>query len=221
MKHVMVDLETLGVGYRPVIVSIGAVVFSPGRPETGEEFYGKIDAVEAEAAGLHIEAGTVKWWLQQSEAARKVFKGGDALRDELLRFLDWMGTGTRLWGNGSNFDNRILREAYEVVGMRCPWHYRDDRDMRTFMDLHPGVDVEREGTHHHALDDAKFQVQCMAAAAAAGDRANKPPDVARLERALAEERRFTEALLDEGGFNTERVEHLRKTAVAAAAGAVE
>lgn len=36
--------------------------------------------------------------------------------------------------------------------------------------------------------------------------------VTRLERALAEERRFTEALLDEGGFNTGRVEHLRKTA---------
>ncbi len=168
MKHVMVDLETLGVGYRPVIVSIGAVVFSPGRPEIQDTFYAKIDPVEAEAAGLHIEAGTVKWWLQQSEEAREVFKDGAALQEVLLGFFDWLGTGARVWGNGSNFDNRILREAYEAVRMRCPWHYRDDRDMRTFMDLHPRVDLEREGVHHHALDDAKFQVQCMAVAAAAG-----------------------------------------------------
>lgn len=168
MKHVMVDLETLGTGYRPVIVSIGAAVFTPGSPEIGQTFYAKIDAADAARWGLRIEAGTVKWWLQQSEEAREVFKDGEDLQEVLLRFFDWMGTGRRLWGNGSNFDNRILREAYGAVRMQCPWHYRDDRDMRTYLDLHPRVDVEREGTHHHALDDAIHQVKVMAAAAAAG-----------------------------------------------------
>ena len=57
------------------------------------------------------------------------------------------------------------------LGMSRLWHYRQDRDMRTIMDLIPRDILKeikdkypREGTHHNALDDAKSQAIWIAAA---------------------------------------------------------
>ena len=85
----------------------------------------------------------------------------------------YLGKGALVWGNGSNFDNRILREAYDHLGMKCPWHYRDDRDMRTYTDMLLQLGV-RTGKYapdehpltppdcvHDALADARFQAQVM------------------------------------------------------------
>lgn len=162
-RHVMVDLETLGVGYRALIVSIGAVEFVPGSPETGREFYAVIDTENAQREGMRIDASAVMWWLEQSDEARAALqKDPHPLTHVLVDLATWLPKGVRVWGNGSNFDNRILREAYDLIQMRCPWHYRDDRDMRTYMDGRERHAVTRGGTHHNALDDAIFQVQLMA-----------------------------------------------------------
>jgi exodeoxyribonuclease VIII len=51
----------------------------------------------------------------------------------------------------------ILRKAYEMLGLKTPWHFRADRDVRTLVALGRSLDIEltpanREGTHHHALE---------------------------------------------------------------------
>lgn len=170
MQDVMIDLETLGTGYRPVILSIGAVEFDYRTGELGREFHERINPESSQRDGFKIDAGTVVWWMGQSEEARKALFAGGAFEpvEALSIFADWLGKDKHVWGNGSNFDNRILREAYDLYGMNCPWHYRDDRDMRTFCAMFPRVTLTREGIHHDALDDAIFQTQIMHEAWKAG-----------------------------------------------------
>lgn len=43
MKHVMLDLETMGSGPRAAIVAIGACCFEPETGRIGETFYQAID----------------------------------------------------------------------------------------------------------------------------------------------------------------------------------
>ena len=169
MKDIMVDLETMGVGYRAAIVSIGAVRFDPVACKVGNDFQSKfyetIDLEDAQAAGQTIDASTVIWWLAQSTKARAaIISRGMPLPTALRQFALFIGDNF-VWGNGSNFDNRILRDAYELFGMVVPWHYRNDRDMRTLVALAETmgikVSIPFEGTLHNALDDAIFQAQVV------------------------------------------------------------
>lgn len=154
--NVMLDLETWGVGHCPVIVSIGACVF--GGAQVSQPF--KVN-VSPDGQKANIEAATVRWWMEQERAAIDAFMSDPRdIRHALRMFSEWLPPGAQVWGNGSNFDNRILREAYEAEGMTVPWHYRDDRDLRTLFALFGRPKIERQGTHHDALADAIYQARC-------------------------------------------------------------
>ena len=166
MKDVMVDLETMGTGYRAAIVVIGAVQFELGTPQLGKKFYRTIDLNSCQVYGQAIDAHTVLWWMQQEDAARtEVMQGTGDLAVVLKEFAEFLGTGSRVWGNGSNFDNRLLREAYELVGQPCPWHWRDDRDMRTICAIAKSLGMKAAlpftGTKHNALHDAVHQAMVV------------------------------------------------------------
>ena len=169
MRHMMVDLETLGKGPRAAIVQIGAVEFGTGG--IGREFSACIDVESAARAGLEMDPSTVLWWLRQSDAARAaVFDGARQTLSEALdgfrKFFAECGAEF-LWGNGATFDNVILTSAYEAIGQCAPQHFRDDRDMRTFKHMMAalGIDpqVERTGTAHDGLSDARNQARWMSA----------------------------------------------------------
>lgn len=68
-----------------------------------------------------------------------------------------MPKGVRVWGNGSDFDNVILRNAYAAIGSTYPWRYNDNMCYRTIKNLAPDVKMARQGVHHNALDDARSQ----------------------------------------------------------------
>lgn len=64
----------------------------------------------------------------------------------------------RVWGNGAAYDNVLLRGAYQRLYMPLPWEWRNDRCFRTLRKALPHVEAPtREGTAHHALDDARHQ----------------------------------------------------------------
>jgi exodeoxyribonuclease VIII len=152
----MVDLETLGNGSNAVIIALGAVEFGNG--QLGREFYMNIDPQSCVDAGLKMDVSTVMWWMQQSDQARAAFKKpGAPLELVLCEFSSWFPSGSVLWGNGATFDNVILDNAYKALNGKRPWHYTKDRCYRTLKNLRPDVTQERVGTHHNALDDAKFQ----------------------------------------------------------------
>ncbi len=158
MKHVMVDLETLGNGSNACIIAIGAVEFDETSAALGREYYAVVDPQTSVESGGQIDAGTVMWWMQQDAAARSAFKtGGMHINAALQEFAAWFPQGATFWGNGATFDNVILANAYKRVGMKAPWSFSNDRCYRTLKNLRPDVPLTRTGTHHNALEDAKSQ----------------------------------------------------------------
>ena len=173
MQDLMLDLETLGLNYDAPIISIGAVFFDLQTSTLGAEFYIVID-VASSAEKTVIDADTVKWWMRQSSEAQSIFNDPAAvsLNTGLQSFSAFIHNNCespkklRVWGNGCTFDNVLLREAYKANRQAVPWSSFYDRDVRTMVNLAEVLTsqnvkdlVKREGTHHNALDDAKYQAQ--------------------------------------------------------------
>lgn len=161
-KHTMVDLETLGRRAGCVILSIGAVHFDEYGVE--DELYIVVNKKSCTEAGLHIDQDTLDWWEKQSPKARQVLK--DAETEEAVLLADALETfgaftkGTKVWGNGADFDNAILYACYAAVGKDVPWPFWDSRCYRTLKNVHKGITApKRQGTCHNALDDAKTQAE--------------------------------------------------------------
>lgn len=157
MRHVMIDIETLG------NISIGAVVFDIETAETKEEFYCVIDIDSCIREGLKVTGYTIKWWLMQNEKARiEVAKNGIDLRMALHTFAQWLQEGDILWSNGVRFDIGIMEDAYKALGLEVPWNFRNERDVRTLVSFAPEIkerhDHERTDIPHHPIDDCKTQI---------------------------------------------------------------
>ena len=178
MNNVMLDLETMGTGPSAAIIAIGAIEFDPESTTLGRTFYQNVNLVSSVAHGGVMDADTVMWWLQQSEAARYALTNKHntaiSIGSALIEFGQWLNhfssncigadykvVDTKLWGNGSDFDNVVLRSAYERTGLIVPWNFRNNRCYRTLKNLFPDKKLlpPQEGTQHNALDDARWQAQ--------------------------------------------------------------
>ncbi|MDC9192879.1 exonuclease [Escherichia coli] len=170
--HLSVDLETMGTNPDAPINSIGGKFFDPATGEMGPEFS---KAIDLETSGGIIDRKTIKWWAKRSrEAQSAIFTDEIPLDDALLQLREFINENSgesfvQIWGNGTNFDNVILRRSYERQGIPCPWRYYNDRDVRTIVELGNsiGFDVRMaipfEGVPHNALDDARHQAKQVSA----------------------------------------------------------
>ncbi|EEZ4274056.1 exonuclease [Escherichia coli] len=171
-NHLSVDLETMGKNPDAPIISIGAIFFDPQTGDMGPEFSKTIDL---ETAGGAIDRDTIKWWLKQSrEAQSAILTDEIPLDDALLQLREFIDENSgeffvQVWGNGTNFDNVILRRSYERQGIPCPWRYHNDRDVRTIVELGKTIGFDArtaipfEGVPHNALDDARHQAKYVSA----------------------------------------------------------
>ena len=158
MNKIMLDLETMGNSANSAIIAIGAVRFD--NDKLLDEFYTVVDLQSCLDNGLEMNADTVLWWMQQSEQARNQFKRkGEQVDVVLDDFSKWMRSRAEVWGNGAAFDNAILANAYKKLGKEQPWAFWNDRCYRTMKSLYPEVKIQRQGTYHNALDDAKSQAE--------------------------------------------------------------
>lgn len=166
-RDIMVDIETLGTRPGSIILSIGAVAFTPGEG-LGAAFHQIINTDSCRVAGLTEDPATVKWWDDQSpEAQRTRTEAGTApnrLPDALAAFEEFCREHAeegdlRLWGNGSDFDNVLIIAAYEACQSKPPWRFYNSRCYRTLKNLAPAIRLHRTGTHHNALDDARSQAE--------------------------------------------------------------
>lgn len=158
----MVDLETLGRSPGCVILSIGAVAFDEITGTTGDEFYTVISRASCRAAGMFEDPETVAWWEEQTIEARAALvqatnTAGPTLAEALLAFTQFLQEGDEVWGNGADFDNAFLSTAFGLVGLETPWKFWNSRCYRTLKNLRPDVALDRTGTYHNALDDARTQ----------------------------------------------------------------
>ena len=151
----MLDLETMGTGPTSAIVAVGAVLFN--KDKVVNRFYRTIDLKDSELYG-DIDGSTVMWWMKQSQQAREeIFKANNDLIDVLEEFSKWLPAGVLVWGNGSDFDNVILANAYKACCITQPWRYSHNRCFRTVKAMNESLNVERIGVYHNALDDAENQ----------------------------------------------------------------
>jgi len=181
---VMIDLETMGLCDNVVITQLSAVAFTMGTGEILEAFDQSISVRNSVERGLKIDGSTIEWWFKQpvtvfNEVLLKAIQLNTEegkLESVLDKFSNWLNglkknygidfrPGLNIWGNGALADNKWLRQAYRVVGMEPPWHFTEDRDVRTLTDLGKRIfsydykQVKFEGTPHNALDDCKHQIK--------------------------------------------------------------
>lgn len=169
-QNIMLDLETLSTKSNALILSIGAVTFDSDG--IGQEFYEVInldDMISRKC--FDVSEDTLGWWDDQiliNPRAANVLqdaksKSAKPANEVLEHFASWVIQNTssqtvKLWGNGSDFDNVVLVNAFNnVMSTRHPWEWYNHRCYRTIKSTFNMVKPERKGVHHHALDDAKFQ----------------------------------------------------------------
>jgi exodeoxyribonuclease VIII len=166
MRALMIDLEAMGRMPDGAILSIGAVGFdrSTGLPLEGAEFLHNVSLSSAMKAGLTVNPQTIEWWMAQPEEARKALLDpapvslGAAL--EALTWFWFTGRFSEMWSH--QFDSVLLLSAYEKLGRKVPWSYRQVRDLRTWESIYGRLPkVPQEGVPHSALDDARHQVKQM------------------------------------------------------------
>lgn len=159
----MIDIETMGNTPGAAILSIGAVFIKDGK--LAEEFYQHIDLQSCLENGLKMDAGTVQWWMKQTDEARDAItrETGANIFAVLADFFSWVsefaqGAEVQVWGNAATFDVVLMEEAFRRVGYGIPWKFWGHRCYRTLKSLFPNVTKpEFTGIKHHALDDAKWQ----------------------------------------------------------------
>lgn len=166
MKHVMVDLETLGTTADAVILSIGAVRFDLNSDAIDDAgFYASVSVESNLDYKRRISESTLMWWLQQSAEAQKVFfEPKDTLINALCNLSDWISTDDCfMWSNGADFDLPMLAHAYTQCVVDIPWKFYNSRCVRTYKTLPQAANVKisRVGTHHNALHDAMYQAQLV------------------------------------------------------------
>jgi hypothetical protein len=183
-SDIMIDIETLGTAPGSVIVSIGAVAFSPTMEEKEWRRFSAepIGVATCKAVGLTTDLATIEWWKQQTPEARAVVDAAEAggaacvhIVEALHGFTGWLSSLPRaadtqldkafnVWGNGSDFDNVLLGVAYAKAAVAQPWWYGSGRCFRTMRKEFPTVPApEFTGVRHNALADAVFQARWLQA----------------------------------------------------------
>lgn len=158
----MIDLETFGTSKNAAIVQVGACYFDRSTGEIGDTFKRNIDAASAMKSGAEMDAGAVYFWLNQpKEAQTSIISGVLQPIDQVFKELnDFLNPAKRIWSHAT-FDFVIIMETFRRLGIKPSFGYKAARDIRTLTDLANLTikKVEREGIHHDALDDAKYQVK--------------------------------------------------------------
>lgn len=163
VKHLMIDIETLGTSLGSVVTSVAVVPFTMhgGAATRCESLIRAMHIGEQLVKGRTIDPSTIRWWNQQSvEARRAAFSGScyfDAFLTDLRAFLGQCDY-QYLWCKGPAFDAAMLEsllETFEVAP--SPFEYRRWRDVRTMCD---GVEKPAfDGTPHDPYDDCVNQIQ--------------------------------------------------------------
>lgn len=176
---IMIDIETLGTGEGATIFQIAAISFdiTTGQIKDTFEVVGDIEKYTS----LNIDGSTLKWWLNTNKELLTdlLNKGVYEEYEMFASFCNWITNQSEtgdmkdvyLWGNGILFDNaKIQSELNSYSSLKYPIFYRNDRDLRTLLELasmksglseeelKKSVEDENE-VSHDAFDDTKYQIR--------------------------------------------------------------
>lgn len=172
----MVDIESLDLGPRPVITQIAMLgydleqdVHLPTRYVEFLPIQPQLDAIKPRT----ISASTLWWWFQQSDEARLRFEqnlGDDPFDLQYLAksFVDTFRKMTAgydsyvICARGPQFDLVAIESLLLELDLTVPWRYGWVEDLRTLMrkaKLHSSDVPQPEGfIHHVAYWDSLWQI---------------------------------------------------------------
>lgn len=175
---IMLDIETLGTKTGATIFQIAAASFdiTTGRIKDTINLTGDISKYET----LSVDGSTLKWWLDTDADLLKTLLSEGTLSERALvsDLLTWLASQSSdskdvyLWGNGILFDNVKISDLCDKQGVPYPIFYRNDRDVRTILELaslksrqtekelRASVTAENE-RKHDAFDDVMFQIRLV------------------------------------------------------------
>lgn len=162
----MLDIETLSTRPESVILTLGAVKFSPYNSDVNTEdgLYLKPDVNEQLNINRHVQEETVQWWSKQAEEVREEALGEadrvsiDNMLDQLNRFL--VGADN-IWCQGPAFDIVILENLYRQMQRPTPWQFWQIRDSRTLFSVHGDPRKKDRYGAHNALLDCYYQARAV------------------------------------------------------------
>lgn len=169
-KHVMFDIETLGLDSSAAIVSIGACRFDPRGDPSASLPAGLFERLVAFGPGNDkIDPATMLWWLQKDRevAARELLRQPrHDLAAVLSDFAFYIEGAEAIW-SFPMFDEAILRAACDRSGVAWPLHPKTTRCCRTlFKELGASIGWSRQKDQdqlsaHSALNDAINQARAV------------------------------------------------------------
>lgn len=163
----MLDLETLSVAPNAAIMSMALVGFNRRDLETTEYYV----TCEPDLRRYSVDYSTVKFWLEQSDEARKALLAPPIQLVRALNGLsgfynDYAAEGARVWALPISFDLPIIENAFRTEDLsagKAPWKYDAGRDLRTILDLANIAKAERvkPTLAHDALSDCHAQIATL------------------------------------------------------------
>jgi DNA polymerase III epsilon subunit-like protein len=163
LRHVMIDIETMGTVPEMAIVSIGAVLFDPRLGKVSDDtFYVELDWDDQ---GRYIDPSVTEWWSRQSPLDQEGLFGLDELEGSLGALSEWLPNDCKVWSNGPTFDISCLEHAYRQNDIEIPWKFWNIRDCRTVLDMYEsrrgGLNKKVSHSGHNALTDAVHQAKMI------------------------------------------------------------
>jgi hypothetical protein len=162
----MLDIETLSTRPDAVVLTIGAVKFSPWASDvnTDDGLYVRVNVDEQLELGRHVQQDTIDWWGRQAEDVREEALGEHNRTDveEFLNQLNKFVVGAdNIWCQGPVFDIVILENLYRQVERPTPWQFWQIRDSRTLFGVHGDPRGKGAEGAHNALIDCYYQAQAV------------------------------------------------------------
>jgi hypothetical protein len=155
-KHLMVDLETMAVTPRAVVLTLGAVHFNPYGMGYSDKLYLRFDLDDQDKLNREIDPNTLNWWSKQDpKVMEEAFSPNDRvpMASAMDQFHKFAWGCDAFWAHGSLFDIAILEDIYRQIQKPVPWQYWQIRDTRTIFDLGWDPDMP-QASKHDALQDA-------------------------------------------------------------------
>lgn len=143
--HLMIDIETLGLGSDCVVLSVCMIPFGKTIDELGKPTTFGISRDDQLAEGRVIEPAAAKWWMEQEPAALAALAeaqqnavGLDRARSIIEASISLGYEG--IWANDPDFDLCILQNLHP--NMKWPfWTYRSVRTAKAIA-ANSGIDLQ-------------------------------------------------------------------------------
>ena len=143
-RHVMIDIECLGTGDMPVVLSIGIMKFDPWADfrdrhiDQLQSMYLKPTFESCQDIGCTIDEDTLDWWAQQDpKVLDEAFSEDNrmSIRKAIRVMHRYCLGASHFWGHGAQFDYGILEHIAAKLERGVPWRFYQVRDSRTLFDL--------------------------------------------------------------------------------------